>query len=166
MERSVDESPSSRVRTALREVAGPLEVVAIAATAIGTWRLTLGWDWSAVPTSDPFRHRAPQSSVDWVLFAVVVMVGIGWLGARGRAVAGTVAVCLPIVVLSGWRMAASGVFEWPISLASLIFSLSIACMIAGSLGAWLRHVNLGDGAAGDEGDHTETEPATATVSGR
>ena len=104
MERSVGESPSSRVRAALRGIAGPLEVGAVAVAAIITWRLTLGWNWSAVPTSDPFRHTTPQSGVDWVVFAVVVMAGVGWLGARGRAVAGTVAICAPIVVLSagGW----------------------------------------------------------------
>ena len=117
-----------------------MEVVAIAASAIVTWRLTLGWDWSGVPTSDPFRHTAPQSTVDWIVFAIVVMVGVGWLGIRGRSVAGTVAICAPIIVLSGWRMAVSGVLEWPIGLASFVFSLSVICIIAGALGAGLRHV--------------------------
>ncbi len=153
MERSVGESPSSRVRAALHGLAGPLEVGAVAVAVIVTWRLTLGWNWSAVPTSDPFRHTAPQSGVDWVVFAIVVMAGVGWLGARGRAVAGTVAICAPIVLLSGWRMAASGVIEWPISLASLVFSLTIACMIAAALGALCRwRVITGGRRSTDESD--------------
>ncbi len=138
MERNVGESPSSRLRATLRGTAGALEVGAVAASAIVTWRFTLGWDWSAVPTSDPFRRTAPQSSVDWIVFAVVVVAGVGWLGVRGRAVAGTISICAPIVVLSGWRMAASGVLEWPISLASLVFSLSVTCMISAALGALCR----------------------------
>lgn len=88
-----------------------------------------------------------------MVFAIVVMAGVGWLGARGRAVAGTVAICAPIVLLSGWRMAASGVIEWPISLASLVFSLTIACMIAAALGALCRwRVITGGRRSTDESD--------------
>jgi hypothetical protein len=138
MERSLDETTPSHVRAALWVAAGPVEIVAVAATAIGAWRLTLGWDWSSVPTPDPVRNTTPQSAADWVTLAVAVMLCTGWLALRGRAVAGTVAIAAPLVILSGWRMAVSGVFEWPISLASLVFSLSVICLVAASAGAWAR----------------------------
>jgi hypothetical protein len=76
-----------------------------------------------------------------VIFAFVIVAGTGWLALRGRGVSGTLAVCVPIVVLSGWRMAAADVLAWPINLASLVFTLSVMTLTAAGLGAWMRHAN-------------------------
>lgn len=140
MER-IDDMTTSRVRSPLRGAAGPLEVVGVVTVSIVVWLLALGWDWSLVPGNRPGVRTNPQSSLDWAMFGLAAILAVGWLALRGRAVLGTVVVCAPIIVLSGWRMAASGVIGWPTGLASLIFSLSATCMITALLGAWLRHRN-------------------------
>ncbi len=134
--------PTSRVRSLLRSAAGPLEVVAVVAIAMLAWLLALGWSWSSATDGGASLPTHPQSSADWVPLGVVAVLGVGWLALRGRAVLGTVAVCLPIIVLSGWRMAASGVIGWPTGLSSLIFSLSAICMVTALIGTWLRRVGI------------------------
>jgi hypothetical protein len=125
----IHETTTSRVRTLLRGEAGPLEVAVAVVFAAVVWLLALGWDWST----------RPQSSLDWVALGLVAVLSVGWLALRGRAVLGTIAICVPIVVLSGWRMAASDVVGWPTGLASLVFALSAICMAAALIGAWWRH---------------------------
>lgn len=137
MER-IDEMTTSRIRSLLGGVAGPLEVVGVAATSIVVWLSALGWDWSLVRTS-PWTVTNPQSGLDWAVLGVAALLGVGWLALRGRAVLGTVAVCVPIILLSGWRLAAAGLIGWPTDLASLVFSLSATCMLTALIGAWLRH---------------------------
>jgi hypothetical protein len=139
MERSVDEKAASRFRTLLAGAAPPWEVAAVAGATVLVWRLALGWNWSSIPTADPTRTAAPQTDLDWLVLGVAVAVGVGWLARRGCPVAGAAAIWIPIIVLSGWRLAAAGVVGWPISLASLIFVVSTICIVAGGAGAWVRH---------------------------
>ena len=87
----------SRVRAAAGGVARPLEVTLVVVVALAIWRIALGWNWSTT-----------QSTFEWTLLGLAAMCGVGWLALRGRAVLGTIAVCVPIIVLSGWRMAAFG----------------------------------------------------------
>jgi hypothetical protein len=134
-----NELTTSRVRSLLRGTAGPLELGAVVTFAVAVWVLSLGWDWSIGPTAPSVTRTYPQSSADWVVLGAVAMVAVAWLALRGRAIVGTVAVCLPIAVLSGWRMAAAGVIGWPTGLASLVFALSGLCMLTAIVGAWLRH---------------------------
>lgn len=136
---TVDEMDPSRVRAVLRGTAGPLEVLCVTGYGIIVWRLALGWDWSAVPTVIPGVETAPQTGFDWSAFGLAIMLGVGWLALRGRAVMGMVAVCVPIILLSGWRLAAAGVMGWPAGLASLVFTLTATCLVTAALGAWLRH---------------------------
>lgn len=119
--------------------AGPVEVGAVVALVLGVWRLALGWDWALVPGRQPGRDITPQTGFDWLVLGMVAMACVGWLGVRGRAVLGCVAVCVPVVIASGWRLAAAGVIGWPTELASLIFALSLTCMTTATIGAWLRH---------------------------
>jgi hypothetical protein len=120
-------------------VAGRIEVGAVVAVVLAVWRLALGWDWTLVPGGRSGRGAAPQSGLDWLVLGLVAMVGVGWLAVRGRAVLGCVAVCVPVVVVSGWRLVAAGVIGWPTELASLIFALSLTCMTTATIGAWMRH---------------------------
>jgi hypothetical protein len=119
----------SRVRAASGGVARPPEVTAVVVASLAIWRFALGWNWSAA-----------QSTFEWTLFGLAAMVGVGWLARRGRAVLGTVAVCVPVILLSGWRMAVAAVIGWPVGLASLVFALSAICMVAALVGAWLRRM--------------------------
>jgi hypothetical protein len=139
MERSVDDTASSRLRERLASITGPWEVAAVTAGAVAVWRLALGWDWSSVPPGDPLRTVAAQSGFDWLLLCLAVAAGVGWLAWRGFVVAGTVSIWSPIIVLSGWRLAASGILGWPTSLAALIFMVSAVCIVAAATGTWLRH---------------------------
>jgi hypothetical protein len=119
--------------------AGPVEVAAVVAIVLVVWRLVLGWDWALVPGGRSDRDVAPQSGLDWLVLGMAAMACVGWLALRGRAVLGCVAVCVPVVVVSGWRLAAAGVIGWPTELASLIFALSLTCMTTATIGAWVRH---------------------------
>jgi hypothetical protein len=55
-------------------------------------------------------------------------------------VLGTILICVPIIALSGWRMAAAAVLDWPAGLGSLVFTLSATCMVAAGVGAGLRRL--------------------------
>lgn len=136
---TIEQTPPSRVRAVFRTAAGPFEVLSVLAVTILAWRLALGWNWSSVPTPVPGDDTPPQTSFDWTVFGIIAMLSVGWLALRGRAVAGTVGVCLPAIALSGWRMAVSGAVDWPVGLASLVFSLSATSMAAAVIGAWLRY---------------------------
>jgi hypothetical protein len=120
-----------------RSTAGPLEVGAIVALTIGVWRLALGWDWAA-PSHERGRGTVAQTPLDWLTLAVVAVAAVGWLALRGRAVLGFVVVCVPVVVLSGWRLAAGDVLDWPSQVAALVFGLSVTCMPVALIGSWLR----------------------------
>src|SRR4051794_31081793 len=122
MER-LDEPKTSRVR----RDAARWELGAVALVVLAAWWALLGWNWAVA-----------QTTLAWVAFGLAAMLGVGWLALRGRGTAGTVAVTVPVIVLSGWRMAASGVTGWPVGLASLIFSLSLTCMMTAILGTWVR----------------------------
>jgi hypothetical protein len=64
------------------------------------------------------------------------------LALRGRAVLGAALVVVPLVVLSGWRMAAAtfiGANLWPVGLAAMIVTLGMACAAACVAGILLRH---------------------------
>jgi hypothetical protein len=119
--------------------AGPVEVGTVVAIVLVVWRLVLGWDWTLVPGGRSGREVTPQTGLDWLVLGMVAMACVGWLALRGRAVVGCVAVCVPVVIASGWRLAAAGVIGWPTELASLIFALSLTCMTTATIGAWLRH---------------------------
>lgn len=155
-----------------RSTAGPLEIGAIVALTVGVWRLALGWDWAA-PGDERSRGTVAQTPLDWLTLAVVAMLAVGWLALRGRAVLGFVVVCVPVVVLSGWRLAAGDVLDWPSLVAALVFGLSVTCMPAALAGWWLRRrvtpVDVSPGvirpqtaAADDASDAAEraAEPAT------
>jgi hypothetical protein len=132
---------ASRSRAAGRGTAGAAEIALVVAVALVVWRLVLGWNWSVVPGRSANSYRDPHSGLDWVLVYLTAMAGVGWLALRGRAVVGVVVVVLPLVVLSGWRMAAAeviGANMWPIGLAVLIFTLVLACTATAVVGAWLR----------------------------
>lgn len=120
-----------------RSTAGPFEVGAIAALTIGVWRLALGWDWAA-PSDERGRGTVAQTPLDWLTLAVVAVAAVGWLALRGHAVLGFVVVCVPVVVLSGWRLAAGDVLDWPSQVAALVFGLSVTCMPVALIGSWLR----------------------------
>lgn len=120
-----------------RSTAGPLEIGAIVALTVGVWRLALGWDWSA-PGDERGRGTVAQTPLDWLTLAVVAVLAVGWLALRGRAVLGFVVVCVPVVVLSGWRLAAGDVLDWPSQVAALVFGLSATCMPAALVGWWFR----------------------------
>lgn len=138
MER-IDPHPTrGKVRAALAGSAGPWEVVLVTACVIVVWRAVLGWDWSSGTAAS--HSPAAQTSSDWLLLAVAVVVIVAWLSLRGRAVSGTVAICLSLTVLSGWRMAAADVLAWPIVLASLVFALSVVAFPVACAGAWARHL--------------------------
>jgi hypothetical protein len=124
-----------------RRPAGAVEVTLVAVAAVVVWRLVMGWDWSSVPTSDPNVYRAPQTGVDWSLVYLAAMLGSGWLAFRGRPLLGPVVVVAPLVVLSGWRMAAAEVIGanlWPIGLAIVLVTMGAAAGVAAVTGRWLR----------------------------
>jgi hypothetical protein len=127
-----------RVRIAAGRVARPFEVALVATLVLVVWLLALGWDWAS--DAGGIVRDPPQSTLDWVILGITAMVAAGWLGLRGRAIAGTLAVCVPVVALSGWRMAASAVVDWPTGLASLVFVLSAMCMAAAAFGAGVRRL--------------------------
>jgi hypothetical protein len=110
-----------------RSTAGSVEVGAIVALVIGVWWLALGWNWAV-----------DQTSLDWLALAIVAVAAVGWLALRGRGVLGFVVVSVPLVVLSGWRLAAADVLDWPSEVAALVFGLSVTCMPVALLGWWLR----------------------------
>ncbi len=113
--------------SARRSTAGSLEVGATVALVVGVWWLALGWDWAVA-----------QTPLDWLALAIVAAAAVGWLALRGRAVLGFVVVCVPVVVLSGWRLAAAEVLDWPSEVAALVFGLSVTCMPVALSGWWLR----------------------------
>jgi hypothetical protein len=153
---------ASRVRVASDGVARPLEISSLVVAALAVWRLALGWDWAAISVGTV--RTPPQSTVDWAILAGTAMLAVGWLGLRGRAVLGTVAICVPIVALSGWRMSASAVVNWPVGLASLVFVLSATCMAAAAFGAGLRRLQSRRlrRAAADPGRPLVTAPGEST----
>ena len=104
MER-LDEPTTPRARPE----AARWEIAVVVAVVLTGWRVLLGWDWAVA-----------QTTFEWVAFGLVALLGVGWLARRGRGAAGTVAVTVPVILLSGWRLAASGVTGWPVGLASLI----------------------------------------------
>lgn len=120
-----------------RSTAGPLEVGAVVAVTAAVWRLALGWDWAA-PSDERGSGTVAQTPLDWLTLAVVAVLAVGWLALRGRAVLGFVVVCVPVVVLSGWRLAAGDVVDWPSQVAALVFGLSVTCMPVALVGWWLR----------------------------
>ncbi len=122
----------------LASISEPWEVAAVTAVTIGIWRVALGWDWSSVPSADPLRSVAPQSGIDWLVLALGIAAGVGWLAWRDLPVAGTASIWLSIILLSGWRLGVSGILGWPIDLAALIFIVSAVCILAASAGTWLR----------------------------
>lgn len=151
-----------------RSTAGPLEIGAIVALTVGVWILALGWDWG--PSGDiPNRGTPAQTPLDWLTLAVVAVLAVGWLALRGRAVLGFVAVCVPVAVLSGWRLEAGDVLDWPSQVAALVFGLSVTCMPAAVVGWWLRCrvTSVGDSpgairprtAAGDDASDTAEHAA-------
>ena len=156
-----------------RSTAGPLEIGAIVAVTVGVWLLALGWDWAA-PGDERGRGTLAQTPLDWLTLAVVAVLAVGWLALRGRAVLGFVVVCVPVVVLSGWRLAAGDVLDWPSQVAALVFGLSVTCMPVALVGWWIRRhvttVAVSQGlvrprtaAGGDASDAAEhaAEPAAA-----
>jgi len=167
----VDEMASSRVRALFERFTGRWEVGAVAAATVVVWRLALGWDWSSVQSSDPSRLVAPQSGFDWMMLGIAIAAGIGWLSWRGYPVAGTAAIWTPVVLLSGWRLAASGILGWPISLASLIFVVSALAIVAAAVGTWLRPrrrdgSSSGGLSSGGSGDGSEFRNAAKLPAGR
>jgi hypothetical protein len=121
-----------------RAVAGPVEVGTVVAVVLAVWRLALGWDWSLVPGGRPGIDAAPQTGLGWLVLALVAIACVGWLAMRGRPVVGCFAVCVPVVLASGWRLAAGRVIGWPTELAALVFALSLTCMTTATISAWLR----------------------------
>jgi hypothetical protein len=123
--------------------AGPIELALVALLAIGVWWLVLGWNWDVVPTDSPDSFTSPHSTLDWVLVGVAVFVGAGWLGLRGRPIAGVVMVVVPIVALSAWRMAVAEVIGanlWPIGILVLLLAYAATAAVGAFLGLliWRR----------------------------
>ncbi len=135
---------AARRHAIARGAAGPVELVLVAAAGVGVWRLAMGWDWSVVPAGTPNDYREPQSTLDWAVLYLTAMACAGWLALRGRPVTGPAIVALPLVVLSGWRMATATVIGanlWPIGLTAMTVTLGIACAAASVVGALLRHLS-------------------------
>ena len=113
----------------------PWQVAAVAiATVLVCW-LALAWGWNA----DPPAGAAPHSGWGWPAVAVPAALGVGWLAWRGHGVAGTFAIFVPLVLLSGWRLEQSGTPGWPFRFAGLVFVLCLVCIAAGGVGAWTRY---------------------------
>lgn len=129
----------SRLHSVVGGAASPIEVAAVATVTLLFWALALSWHWSPVPT--PFRGlpRAPEPGFIWVLLHVLSMIAVGWLALRGRAVAGVLTVCVPVVAATCWRLAHADVLGWPTQVAGLVFTLSATCMATGAICAWLRY---------------------------
>ena len=131
----------SRMRAAVRGTAGPVEIVLVVAAALAVWRLAMGWDWSVVQGDTPNDFRDPQSVSDWALLYLTAMACAGWLALRCRAILGVFVVVLPLVVLSGWRMAAAEVIGanlWPVGLAIMVYTLTAVCVGMAVTGGLVR----------------------------
>jgi len=139
MVRAVQDRGPSRLHSVVDGVAGPLEVTTVSSVAVLVWAAAFGWQWSPTPASVDGLSRAPQPGFTWILLHVVAMIAVGWLALRGRAVAGVLAVCVPVVVFACWRLVGAAVMGWPTALASLVFTLSGTCMATGAICAWLRY---------------------------
>ena len=124
-----------------RGAAGAAEILLLVGVPVLVWWLALGWDWSVVPAGAPDTYRDPHTGLDWGLVYLAAVASVGWLAARGRAVLAPFAVALPLVALSGWRMAVAevvGANLWPVGLAVVVVTLGLACAVAALLGAWAR----------------------------
>jgi hypothetical protein len=143
MVRAVQDRRSSRLHSVVDGVARPLEVTTIAVGAVLVWGAALGWQWSPVPASTQGLPRAPEPGFAWVMLHVVAMLAVGWLALRGHAVAGVLAVCVPVVACACWRLAAAGVMGWPTEVSGLVFTLSATCMATAAICAWLRFSDAG-----------------------
>ncbi|HEY2791637.1 MAG TPA: hypothetical protein VGJ28_04740 [Micromonosporaceae bacterium] len=151
---------ASRFRAFLAGTVSGWELLGVTAVAVVLWRLTLGWDWATVISAGPtgLTHTsAPQSDLDWLMLALGVTICVGWLAWRGSPVVGALLIWVPLIVLSGWRLAAAGTAGWLINLASLVFVLSAVCIVAGSVGAWLRHRSQDPVEFEDEPEPVEAE---------
>lgn len=138
MVRTVDDRKPSRSHPLVSGSAGVLEVAAVATGAVLVWAAALGEHWPAVPASPGGSQPVPGPGVGWILLHVVAMLAVGWLALRGRAVPGVVAVCVPVVICAGWRLAGAGVVTWPTEVAALVFTLSATCMATAAVCSWLR----------------------------
>jgi len=113
-------------------------VVAVATGAALIWAAALGWHWPALPATPGAPPTVPAPGIGWIALHVVAMLAVGWLALRGRAVSGVVAVCVPVVICAGWRLAGAGMVTWPTEVAALVFTLSAACMATAAVCSWLR----------------------------
>ena len=141
MVRAVQDRGPSRLHSVVDGTARPLEVTAVAAGTVMIWGAALSWHWSPVPGTAESLPRAPEPGFAWVMLHVVAMVAVAWLALRGRAVAGVLVVCVPIVVCALWRLASAGVMGWPTEVAALVFTLSATCMATAVICAWLRYTD-------------------------
>ena len=117
--------------------AGPAELSLVALLAIGVWWLVLGWNWDVVPTDTPDTFASPHSTLDWILVGAAVFVGAGWLGFRGRPIAGVLMIVVPLVALSTWRMAVAEVIGanlWPIGALVLLLAYGATAAVGAFLG--------------------------------
>ncbi len=140
---------TARTPKLLSHRASIIEVIIVAAIAVGALRFFMGWDWSNVAPNGVDPGPFADSSVDTrhgLGVGIVAALGIVWLALRGRAVFGAIAVFAPIIVVSGWRMAdgrAIGANMWPIGLGILIFFGAIGCAVFGAIGTAIRRRLLG-----------------------
>jgi hypothetical protein len=121
-------------------------IVITAALPLLAWRLLMGWDWStASPDGSgpgPFSNTQLNEK-HGIVVGLVAALAIVWLGLRGRAVVGALAVFVPIVVASGWRMSAARTPDasfWPIGLALLIIAGGAGCVLLAGVSAAIRSV--------------------------
>ncbi|HKD99010.1 MAG TPA: hypothetical protein VKB69_15640 [Micromonosporaceae bacterium] len=105
--------------------AGAFEVLLVATLVVASWRLLMGWDWSTVGRGGtgpgPFSDTT-ANEYHGIAVGLVAVAGVAWLALRGRPVLGAAAVLVPLVALSGWRMADARTPDasfWPIGLAVL-----------------------------------------------
>lgn len=121
--------------------AGPAELSLVALLAIAAWWLVLGWNWDVVKDGGPTDFTSPQSTLDWILLGIVVLVAGGWLGFRGRPFAAVLMTVVPLTILSAWRMADADVIGanlWPIGTVAFLLGYGATAAVGAFLGLLIR----------------------------
>jgi hypothetical protein len=116
-----------------------LEVFTAAVAGLLACRVFMGWNWS---DNGPFSDAAADTR-HGIAVGVVAALGLLWLGLRGRPILGSIAVFVPIVAYSYWRLAVAASQQidaslYPIALAILVVLGGTGCVIIAGLATGVR----------------------------